>query len=241
MLTIALNRLSLAPGARVLDLGCGRGRHAHALGQCENVTIVGLDMKLDDLKATREGFALFPASGSAHVTCGDAYRLPFADNSFDAVVCSEVLEHLHDYRAALDEIARITKPTGSLAISVPRYWPEALCWRLSAEYPAEPGGHVRIFKPKALKADVTAAGFSPTGRGYFAHGLHSPYWWLKCAFWSQRDDHPLIRAYQKLLEWDILKRPRLTRALDALANPIMGKSVVFHFSRHQCNTQCDTP
>lgn len=232
MQTIQANKLSLRPGMRVLDLGCGRGRHAHALGQQNGVVVVGLDRNLDDLATTREGFALFPAKAGGHVVGGDAYRLPFADHSFDAVVCSEVLEHLHDYRAALSEIARVTKPAGCFALSVPRAWPEAICWRLAPQYPREPGGHVRIFNAKALKRDVVNAGFSPVGRGYFAHGLHSPYWWLKCALWQRRDDHPVIKAYQRLLEWDILQRPWLTRALDAALNPVMGKSVVFHFTRH---------
>ena len=64
---------------------------------------------------------------------------------------------------------------------------------------------------------------------HYTHGLHSPYWWLKCLMWDRRDDHPLVKLYQKFLEWDLLERPVLTRAMAVLADPIMGKSVVMYF------------
>ncbi len=229
MLTVALEHLPLGPGARVLDVGCGRGRHAHALAT-RGVTAIAIDLDFDDVAATRNGFALFTPEGGSGAAQANAYRLPFPDHAFDVVVCSEVLEHLHDYQRAVSEMARVLKPGGVLAVSVPRGWPEAICWRLSQEYANTPGGHVRIFKAGALKTDIEREGFTQTRR-YHRHGLHSPFWWLKCALWKRRDTHPIIRAYQRVLEWDILKRPWLTRSLDALANPIMGKSVVMHFRR----------
>ncbi len=230
MHTIPLDRLPLSPGVRALDLGCGRGRHAHALGQTPGLLVVGADMDAEDLAATAGGFEMFGASSAWGVTRADARRLPFADEAFDIVICSEVLEHIIEWEDALAEITRVTRRGGVFALSVPRAWPEAICWRLAPEYPKEPGGHVRIFHAGALRRAVEAKGFRRVWSG-FAHGLHSPYWWLKCLWWSRRDDHPVIRAYQRFLEWDILKRPLLTRALEAVAAPIMGKSVVMHFVR----------
>ena len=65
---------------------------------------------------------------------GDALSLPFSDNYFDRLICSEVLEHIPDYSGALAEIWRITKPGGRIGISVPHRWPEQICWLLSRAY-----------------------------------------------------------------------------------------------------------
>ena len=59
----------------------------------------------------------------------------------------EVLEHIIDYQSAV-EINRILKPQGKLAVSVPKFFPEWICWKLSLDYRNTPGGHVRIFKFK---------------------------------------------------------------------------------------------
>lgn len=236
MLTIKLDRLGLKPGMYVLDLGCGEGRHVHGLAMLEGLFVVGFDIDLPSLQQARSGLDYLrgiadgPKSDSAFLA-GSAYTLPFASNSFDAIVCSEVLEHLELYPKAIDEIKRVLKPTGKLAISVPHAWPERVCWRLAPPpngYPFEPGGHIRIFDDTALKLEFENSGFCSTGR-HHAHGIHSPLWWLKCAFWDRRDSHPLVRAYHSFLVWDIMKKPILTRTLDKLLSPVMGKSVVMYF------------
>ena len=63
---------------------------------------------------------------------------------------------------------------------------------------------------------------------HHAHGLHSPYWWLRCAVGVDDDSHRLVRAYHRLLAWDITRRPLATRALEAVLAPLMGKSVVIY-------------
>lgn len=151
------------------------------------------------------------------------------------MICSEVLEHIPDYRGAVAEIARVLKPGGALALSVPRFWPEWICWRLAPGYHLTPGGHIRIFRARRLKDDVTAQGFRYTGTHY-AHGLHSPYWWLQCLRWSTRERSRLVKLYHRFLVWDIMKRPWLTRALGALADPLMGKSIVLYFLKGQATS-----
>lgn len=234
MLTVRLETLNLAPGAWVLDLGCGEGRHVHGVHMIAGVNVVGLDLDRVALTKARAGLAsLGEGDGVSAVIAGDAYRLPFADHAFDAVICSEVLEHLSDYRRVLAEIARVLKPGGLFAPTVPRAWPERICWRLASGpggYADQPGGHVRIFEEDALQAEIAGLGYTALSRHY-AHGLHAPFWWLKCAFWDRRDDHPLVRLYHRFLVWDLLERPWLTRALDAVVTPIMGKSVAFYFRR----------
>ncbi len=234
MLTVDLDALPLSPGSRILDLGCGTGRHIHALYHRAPVQVVGVDLGFEDLKRTAEGLAAFPPPDPARHRAGlalaDATRLPFQTHAFDAVICSEVLEHIPDYRTALEEISRIVKPGGVLAVSVPRRWPEWICWRLCRAYAAEPGGHVRIFHAGRLRRTIEAHGFAYLRR-HGAHALHVPFWWLKCLFWKRRETLWLIRLYHRFLVWDLMKRPALTRILEHIANPVMGKSVVLYFCK----------
>jgi SAM-dependent methyltransferase len=233
VLTVRLAWLGLKPGDWVLDLGCGEGRHVHGVHMLDGINVVGLDLDRPSLAKGLAGLDMLPKGGAGATSFiqGDAYRLPFADGAFDGVICSEVLEHLQDYHRVLAEIRRVLKPEGRFAPTVPHAWPERLCWTLApgpGGYADQPGGHVRIFQERALRGDITGLGFRYLGR-HHAHGLHSPYWWLKCALWRRRDDHPLVRLYHRFLVWDLMQRPLFTRALEAVAGPLMGKSLALYF------------
>ncbi|MEQ9462152.1 MAG: class I SAM-dependent methyltransferase [Haliea sp.] len=232
MQTVDFRYFPLQSGERVLDLGCGEGRHvisAYVLGE---VHAVGVDLSHRDLRTAQERFAGFEEAGNERkqldLVEGSALSLPFADASFDKVICSEVLEHIPDYRAALGEIRRVLKPAGLLCVSVPRRWPERLCWALSKRYHQTPGGHLRIFRGGRLWAEIERRDFVGFHR-HGAHALHCPYWWLRCLFWREGEQHWLVRQYHKLLVWDLLQAPWFTRTLEQWLNPIMGKSVVFYF------------
>ncbi|MEL6519980.1 MAG: class I SAM-dependent methyltransferase [Pseudomonadota bacterium] len=236
MLTARLEYLALSEGDRVLDLGCGEGRHVHGLYVHGGLHIEGVDLDEPSLQKAHDGLMTLPPrepgdEGTINLTTGDATALDYPDNTFDAIICSEVLEHLPDYDAALREIRRVLKPDGRLCISVPHAWPERICWNLAPPpdgYPYQPGGHIRIFDEVDLKMSVERRGFKLVRR-HHAHGLHAPLWWLKCAFWERRDDHPWVKAYHSFLVWDLMKKPFLTRALDWLLSPVMGKSLVMYF------------
>jgi ubiquinone/menaquinone biosynthesis C-methylase UbiE len=234
MKTVDFNRLPLAPGDLVLDLGCGEGRHAISAYVEANVHSIGVDLSLEDLKITRERFASFAEpdneAKSFSLSSASALDLPFADNTFDKIICSEVLEHIPDYRSALREIERVLKPGGLFCASVPRRWPEKICWALSEAYHSNLGGHLRIFRSGELRQEIEVLGFKHYYR-HWAHALHVPFWWLKCLFWQSRDTNWLVRQYHRLLVWDLMENPALTRILEKSMNPIMGKSVVMYFRK----------
>jgi SAM-dependent methyltransferase len=234
MLTARIEALGLGRGDRVIDIGCGEGRHCHGVQLLTEAEAVGVDVDEASLALARERGAQLAGKGPpARFDRADASALPFEDASFDAAICSEVLEHVPDMAALVSEAARVLKPGSVYAVTVPRAWPERICWKLASGpggYSDQPGGHIRIIDPRDLRALVEQAGFRFLS-SHHAHALHTPYWWLKTAFWSRRDDHPLVKAWHRLLVWDMMKAPWLTRGLERALDPLMGKSVALYFRR----------
>ena len=230
--TIDFDRLNIRPGDRLLDLGCGEGRHSISAYLLADADIVGLDLGMQDLQTARSRLRDFSVDTNKAGYCafirGTGHTLPFADNSFDHVICSEVLEHIPEYASFLQEIHRVLKPGGLFAVSVPRFFPEWVCWKLSDAYHAMEGGHVRIFRATQLKQRIQSMGLTFLAR-HWAHSLHVPYWWLKCLFWDSAEDNVLVRGYHRMLVWDLMQRPRLTQTLEQILNPMLGKSIVMYF------------
>jgi ubiquinone/menaquinone biosynthesis C-methylase UbiE len=235
VLTVDFDRFPVAGGDRVLDMGCGAGRHAFALYR-RGADVVALDLDEAELQSVAGMFAAMreegeaPAGATAQAVRGSAYALPFVDETFDRVVAAEVLEHLPQDERAMTELFRVLKPGGLIAVTVPRWGPELVCWALSSTYHEVEGGHVRIYRGDELRRRLTRAGLTPVD-SHHTHALHAPYWWLKCAVGVDNAEHPLVRAYHRLLVWDMMKQPWLTRTLERTLDPLVGKSLVLYLRK----------
>jgi SAM-dependent methyltransferase len=232
MLTVDFDKFPISPGDRLLDLGCGGGRHAFEAYR-RGARVVAADLDFAELTQVGAMFAAMleageasPPAAAAALRC-DGTSLPFDDGAFDKVIAAEILEHVPDDQRAMAEVARVLRPGGVAAVTVPAWLPERVCWALSDEYHEVPGGHVRIFTRAELAAKISRAGLVVTG-SHHAHALHSPFWWLKCSVGVGNDSHPFVRGYHQMLVWDIMRRPLLTRWTEAALNPLIGKSLVLY-------------
>jgi len=235
VITVDFDRLRIRPGYRILDIGCGSGRHACAASRFEKVVVIGSDISFDDVMEAKKKL-IYQESLGEHgggvwgTMASDILSLPFRSSAFDLVILSEVLEHIHNQDAAIREAIRVLKPGRDLVVSVPRYLPERICWALSENYHKANNGHIRIYKRKKLTTRLEDAGVRKW-TAHFAHSLHTPYWWLKCLVDPTRDDSKLVNLYHRFLVWDMMKKPMFTRFLDYLLNPVLGKSVVLYMRK----------
>ena len=235
VITIDFNRLNLSPLDRILDIGCGEGRHTIRAGQYTETRCVGADFGFDNLVETQKKIDFHRALDdlscrSMDLSCMDVTALPFGDNRLDCVICSEVLEHIPDDNQAVYELIRILKPGKILAVSVPRFLPEKICWLLSDEYVNADMGHVRIYRKKNLIQQIESFGTTLIS-SHYAHSVHTPYWWLKCLVGPSRTDSVGVNLYHQVLVWDLMKQPGITRLIDRLLNPVLGKSLVLYFKK----------
>ena len=237
MITVDFNRLSITPGDRILDIGCGPGRHACEAFRFKDVIVVGADLNMKDVLAAKEKFEYHEflgehGGGVWATSVADITKLPFKNNCYDLVICSEVMEHIPDENAAICELIRVLKPGKNLVVSVPRYFPERMCWALSDTYANSSGGHIRIYKKKRLVDLLEKAGAIKWAE-HFAHSIHTPYWWLKCLVGPEKENSTLVNLYHRFLVWDMMEHPWVTRFLDKLLNPILGKSVTLYFKKNE--------
>ena len=230
LLTVDLERLDVRPGQWLLDAGCGEGRHC--FGALERgARVVGLDLDRDSLRPAARPLhnRARELSGFGAMLQGDTFRLPFPDARFDRVICSEVMEHVHDFRGAARELARVTRPGGRVAVTIPTATSEHVYLRLGDDYFESPGGHIRIFEPRVLSRGLADAGLFTTGVG-FAHALHTPYWVLRSVMGLPRaDESALVRAYRLFLIR--ATGSRLMTRLEKLLDHVCPKSLILYADR----------
>ncbi len=231
MLTVDFDFMQVSDGELVLDIGCGEGRHAWELCKRSSCCLYGVDIDETSLKKAHYAFYLLEQQkeikGNWALTRADITSLPFKGKSFDKIVCSEVLEHVPDDIAAIRELVRVLKDKGTIAISVPSYLPEALCWKIDRNYYDRPGGHVRIYKQSELVAKLEENNLRVYETRH-KHALHSFYWILRCLFGVNNDGALITSIYYRFLVWDIYHNLRPVRILETILDRFFAKSLVLY-------------
>ena len=246
---VDMDLLDVREGLSVLDVGCGEGyllskaaRRAspgRAPATRIRVRALALGMDLDEsrLRASRDGLSdsCRPGQSPIELAVADGQRLPFADASFDRIICTETLEHVADAQLALHELARVLRPGGRLAISVPHFLCEAILYRLIRGYLEFPGGHRRIFTPRTLTRALARADLQPYA-GYLRDSLEATYWILLSLL--SRPPRHLDGVLAALEQWRARTRAepysRLYHAADQLGNRLLPKSVVVYALKPAC-------
>ncbi len=236
MLTIDYQLAGMKDGERILDIGCGEGRHSWVVCKEHDSLVCALDLSRESLKKAYGVFWHLEDQGETRgkwlLSEASILKLPFKDSTFDRIVCSEVLEHVPNDGQAITEIVRVLKDHGVLAVSVPSYLPESICWKLSHEYHNTPGGHIRIYKSKELRSKLIENNLKIYAMRR-KHSLHSFYWISRCLFGSSKDNAFFPSLVHKFLVWDLKTRTRPVRMLDDLLNTFFAKSVVFYARKNQ--------
>ena len=111
-----LSTLTSLENKTMLDVGCGFGGALTALSK-QNVRCVGVDINRDELQLCLRRLSLH--NDQSAVFCGDAYHLPFRDDEFDIVSCTEMLEHVRNRDELIAEMSRVLKPGGLMYLSFP--------------------------------------------------------------------------------------------------------------------------
>ncbi|MCP4137464.1 MAG: class I SAM-dependent methyltransferase [bacterium] len=203
MLTVDFEKLQVRKGDITLDAGCGFGRHSREYLR-RGASVFSMDLDEESLKMTRLALKEDQKAGESHedsrfiVHSGDALNLPFKDETFDRIICSEVMEHVPDDFKACNELVRVLKKNGRIAITVPTYFSEAIYDVLTYEYFTSPGGHVRKYFPGKLAKIMRENGLEIYAVD-FRHSFHTIWWIIRSVVGLHLSEHPITKAYHRFL------------------------------------------
>lgn len=230
MLTVDFDTLNVKEGQLVLDAGCGLGRHSVEFRR-RGAFVFSMDMDLPSLiqtASTLEGMTETDnryGNNSFMVHAGDALNLPFRNETFDRIICAEVMEHVIDDFRACSELARVLKKKGRIAITVPTFFSEMIYDTLTYEYFTSPGGHVRKYFPSVLADIMRKNGLEIYSVG-FRHSFHTIWWMIRSVVGLHNAEHPFTKVYHRFLIYCLASK--FMRKAESFANYFFPKSIVLY-------------
>ncbi len=230
MLTVDFDRLAVRKGDAALDAGCGFGRHSMEFVK-RGALVYSMDLDHESVRKTRFILAEMKRkdrsnNDSEYLSLnGNAMGMPFKNNSFDRIICSEVMEHVSDDRQACSELFRVLKPGGRIAITVPTYFSELVYDSLTFEYFSTPGGHIRKYTPVQLAGIMKDCGFEIYAID-FKHAFHTIWWMIRCVVGLHLENHPMTKSYHKFLHLGLLSK--FMRRMENFFDYFFSKSVIIY-------------
>ena len=223
---VDLGRLRLSSGERVADVGCGDGSLAVALAD-RGLDVIGVEPSPELREAFERSARGLSLQRRCAVVDGTVERLPFPDGALQAVLMTEVLEHVPDPHRAVAELYRAIAPGGVLCLAVPTARSEWLFSKLHPRY-VENATHLHRFRRADLQRLLTAVGFRVEhieGRNF----VPSVIWFFHALARSSSDHAGRIHEHLWIDTWvgrlfAALERVGLARPTVALGNRVFPKS-----------------
>ena len=160
IMDMLFQKYSIGASSRILDVGCNYGYFVGDLQKKGYTNAYGTDISAEAIEYGKQ-------QGIHNLSVATADRLPFPEGGFEATLALDVIEHIEDDRAALKEIARVTKKGGYFFVMVPAYmW----MWSLQDEVAL----HFRRYTKKTFRAAAEGSGFRIVGMTYFNTLLFAP-------------------------------------------------------------------
>lgn len=221
---INLNQLKLKKGDKVLDIGCSFGDQAIRIAK-QGLSVYGIDKSEQAIRQFRES-----AEGE-NVKCvavvGDIEKMPYEDNQFDAVVATEVFEHVTEPEKAIKESARVLRSGGHACVSVPTQSSEKIFRFLHPTW-VKDSTHVNVFSKGQILALLKQAGF--TVEKVENQNFEWSIFWLIHSILKSRfkssgtplENHRVSEYYFRV--WDYIRKFKLEKFLLWLGNNILPKS-----------------
>jgi arsenite methyltransferase len=157
-----LQMCDIQAGQRILEVGCGSGYTACTAAKQHEPLVVAVDLESHLLGRARERARSMRVGESVALIQADARRLPFADASFDGVVCESVLAFLEDKASALKEFHRVLTPGGFLAnneVTFLKHPPDDFLTAIRGAAPKAPGALAVPVDPQEHRRLLEEAGF----------------------------------------------------------------------------------
>ena len=170
--------VQLTDDMMILDMPCGRGFYLNMLRYVSDCTLIGAELDNEVIRKAQANI------GHLEIPLHNAnlYHLPYADNTFDAVIFSEILEHIEDDVRGLREVYRVLKPGGVVAMTVPHanypFWWDPINKTLETLFGTHIqhgpfagiwANHVRLYTQSELRTAAEMAGFCVEDERSFTH------------------------------------------------------------------------